>query len=87
MSKLESIEPGMAEIMNATASSLAKIFPGMAFALFVFPPDSPDGRANYISNASRGEMVKVLEEFTTRHKAQPYDGVMPEGTKAGKANG
>lgn len=75
--QLQAIQPELVDLMNKIAKVLDAAFAGNGFALFVFPFNTPDGRTNYISNANRQDMLKVLENFTQKHRAQPYDGVLP----------
>lgn len=41
------------------------------FCLMVFPFDGFDGRANYISNAIRADIVVLLKEQLARFEGQP----------------
>jgi hypothetical protein len=41
------------------------------FCLMVFPLDGFDGRANYISNAKREDIVVLLKEQLARFEGQP----------------
>lgn len=50
--------------MNALASFLHNAVAPHAFALLVFDHDT--GRANYISNAKREEMIAAMKDFLGR---------------------
>lgn len=78
------IEPAFREMMNGLAQSLDEIFNGdkqgadrtTGFVLLVFPFTGPDGkkyqgRANYISNANRADIVVLLKEQLARFEGQP----------------
>lgn len=53
--------------MRQLANQLSEQTPGMCFALFVFPANQP-GIASYISNGTREDMIKALEEKLARFK-------------------
>jgi hypothetical protein len=65
--------------MRALAQGLEKVLNGDAkgddrktgFCLMVFPFDGFDGRANYISNAERADIVILLKEQLRRFEGQP----------------
>jgi hypothetical protein len=65
--------------MNAIADTLDELFNGDAlgndrntgFILMVFPFGNTDGRANYISNANRDDVVIMLKEQLARFEGQP----------------
>ena len=43
------------------------------FVLLVFPLEGPDaGRANYVSNGKREDIVVALKEVTARFEGQPH---------------
>lgn len=73
------IEPEFIEMMNTVARGLDKIFNGetkgkdrkTAFVLLVFPFHEHEGRANYISNANRADVVTMLKEQIKRFEGQP----------------
>ena len=73
------IESKHLETMNALAGALDEIFNGNAkgvdrktgFILMVFPFGNTDGRANYISNAERKDVVTMLKEQIARFEGQP----------------
>lgn len=78
------LEPKFHKMMNALAQSLDEIFNGdkggaereTGFVLLVFPFTGPDGRkyqgrANYISNANRADIVVLLKEQLARFEGQP----------------
>jgi hypothetical protein len=74
------IEPSYIEQMNKVARILDGIFNGDAigkdrkvgFVLLVFPFDSHEGRANYISNgADRRDVVNLFKEQIKRFEGQP----------------
>jgi hypothetical protein len=54
--------------MQETGHALSEIFEGLGFALFVF--DWHGGRFNYLSNASRDDMLNMLEEFIAAERAR-----------------
>jgi hypothetical protein len=66
--------------MQTIAASLDKAFNGDAkgddrqngFVLLIFPFDGPaDARTNYVSNASRKDIVVALKEIVARFEGQP----------------
>lgn len=63
--------------MNAIASSLDSVFNGkgpkkVGFVVLVMPFGGPDGaRTNYISNASRADVLVMLKEVVARFEGQP----------------
>lgn len=73
------IEPKHHETMNALAGALDEMFNGDArgkdrktgFILMVFPFENNEGRANYISNANRSDVVTMLKEQLARFEGQP----------------
>lgn len=75
------IQPEFRETMNALAATLDKIFNGSTkaadrktgFVLIVFPFSEAHegGRANYISNANRRDVVTMLKEQIRRFEGQP----------------
>lgn len=78
------IEPAFRELMNGLAAGLDEIFNGdktgadrtTGFVLLVFPftnaeGEKYEGRANYISNARRADIVVLLKEQLARFEGQP----------------
>jgi len=75
------IQPQFRETMNTLARTLDEIFNGDAkgadrktgFILMVFPFNEvgAGGRANYISNANRANVVTMLKEQIKRFEGQP----------------
>lgn len=73
------IEPHLQEQMNAIAHGLDEILNGdlkgkarkVGFCLMVFPFAGFDGRANYISNATRADVILLLKEQLARFQGQP----------------
>jgi hypothetical protein len=73
------IEAKHRRMMNTLASTLDELFNGDAtggdrktgFILMVFPFGNTDGRANYISNAERADVVNMLKEQLARFEGQP----------------
>jgi hypothetical protein len=66
-------------MMNKVAEVLDNVFnPGLkgsdkkvAFALLIMPfGEEPDARVNYISNASREDMIAALKEFLARNEGR-----------------
>lgn len=72
------IEPEFVEKMGALARALDELFNGdlrgkdrhTGFCLMVFKFGS-EGRANYISNAERADVVTLLKEQLARFEGQP----------------
>jgi hypothetical protein len=73
------IDPQYQRMMNTLASVLDESFNGdkkgkdrtVGFILMVFPfGDDNDGRCNYISNARRSDVVKLLKEQIKRFAKQ-----------------
>jgi hypothetical protein len=73
------IEPAYVEQMNAFADALDSLFNGdlrgkdrkVGFCLMVFNFDDGAGRANYISNAGRADVVTLLKGQLARFEGQP----------------
>lgn len=73
------IESRHREQMQAIAEVLDETFNGtlqgkdrkVGFVLLVFPFSGNDGRANYISNAERKDIVVMLKEQIARFEGQP----------------
>ena len=78
------IEPRFRELMNKLAPALDELFNGderpkkTGFVLIVFPFEESakahrgeTGRANYISNAQRADVVVMLKEQIKRFEGQP----------------
>lgn len=78
------IEPQFRELMNGLAAGLDEIFNGdkrganrtTGFVLLVFPFSDAEGkkyqgRANYISNANRDDIVVLLKEQLACFEGQP----------------
>jgi hypothetical protein len=73
------IEAKHHKMMNTLAHTLDELFNGDArgpdrqtgFILMVFPFGNTDGRANYISNAERADVVTMLKEQLARFEGQP----------------
>ena len=73
------IEQAYRERMNDIGRILDETFNGDAkgkerkvgFVLLVFPFDSHEGRANYISNADRRDIVTLFKEQIKRFEGQP----------------
>lgn len=73
------IEQKHHKLMNTLAHTLDELFNGEArgtdrkngFILMVFPFGNTDGRANYISNAERADVVTMLKEQLARFEGQP----------------
>jgi hypothetical protein len=63
------IEKKHAALMNAVASALQDTFKGYGFVLFVFDHNT-QGRANYISNSERVDVVKTLQQFVQHETKQ-----------------
>lgn len=63
-----------AQIMQAAMHGLTQIFPGCAIALVVAPFDAPvGGRANWVSNAKRDDMLVLLKEIVARFEGRAMD--------------
>ena len=73
------IEPDYIEKMNALAHALDELFNGdlkgndrkVGFCVMVFNFGDGPGRANYISNANRADVVTLLKEQIKRFEGQP----------------
>ncbi len=73
------IESAHREQMQAIAEVLDDTFNGnlrgkdrkVGFVLLVFPFTGHEGRANYISNAERKDIVVLLKEQIARFEGQP----------------
>jgi hypothetical protein len=73
------IEPQYREFMNKLARALDTMFNGDAkgdakqtgFCLMVFDFGIGPGRANYISNANRKDVIVLLKEQIKRFEGQP----------------
>lgn len=51
------------EVLQGVANGLSEIFPGMGFALMVFPFGGPEGHLNIVSNAAREDMLPTLKAW------------------------
>lgn len=65
--------------MKAIASALDDVLNGaerpkqLGFVVLIFPRGGPDGgRANYISNCERKDVIAALKEVTARLEGSPY---------------
>jgi hypothetical protein len=73
------IEPHFIDLLNGLAGLLDTALNGAAkgaarengFVLLVFPFDGRKGRANYISNAQRADVLTLLKEQVARFEGQP----------------
>jgi hypothetical protein len=73
------IEPKLHDMMNELARKLDVFFNQdlkgdereIGFVLLVFPFEGREGRANYISNAKREDVVVMLKEQLARFEGQP----------------
>ena len=73
------IEPEFIEKMNALAHALDNFFNGdlkghdrkVGFCVMVYNFGDGPGRANYISNANRDDVVTLLKEQIKRFEGQP----------------
>jgi hypothetical protein len=71
------IEPKLHEMMNALARGLDDVLNAdtrpkpNGFVLMVFPFEGFEGRANYISNANRKDIIVLLKEQLARFQGQP----------------
>jgi hypothetical protein len=76
------IEPKLHDMMNELARKLDVFFNldlkgdqrEIGFVLLVFPFEGHEGRANYISNAKREDVVVMLKEQLARFEGQPEQG-------------
>lgn len=75
---VDPIQPKYHTQMNDLARELDGRFNGInrertiGFALFVFDLNLPEGnRTNYISNASRADMIASMKEWIARAEGQP----------------
>jgi hypothetical protein len=66
------ITEGLRDSMNRVGSILGEVFEGRGFALLVFD-FGPDGMMNYLSNASREDMLVAMREFIATHEASTHD--------------
>lgn len=84
MEKETKSETETREIMQAFAQTIAEVLPGYGFILMIFEFNS-NGRANYVSNADRAEVLKMMEEFKERTMnawaKDRYDGEFGQGKK------
>jgi len=71
------IEPKHHAMMNKLAHAVDEMLNGdtrsrkTGFCLMVFPFEGFDGRANYISNAKREDIIVLLKEQLARFEGQP----------------
>ncbi len=66
---MDPIEKRHKQKMNKIGKQLSQVFPGYGFTLFIFDFNDK-GRLNYISNAERESMIKLLEEFIEKVKGE-----------------
>jgi hypothetical protein len=72
------ITPELRESMNDIGAILGEVFEGKSFALLVFD-FGPDGMMNWLSNASREDMLVALREFIATHEGSAHDA--PKGVQ------
>jgi hypothetical protein len=71
------IQPEYRALMNELAQFIDHYFnedpknKRVGFCLMVFPFADFDGRANYISNANRADIITLLKEQLARFQGQP----------------
>ena len=72
------IDPRLHDLMEALANGIDALLnqnrdkpKKNGFCLMVFPFDDFDGRANYISNARREDIIVLLKEQLARFEGQP----------------
>jgi 5-carboxymethyl-2-hydroxymuconate isomerase len=70
------IEPRYVAQMKALAKTIDQFLNGdgekkTGFIVMMFPLNTHDGRANYISNAKREDVVIMLKEQIKRFEGQP----------------
>lgn len=70
------IEPGMDPIqakwrdtMQRVMEALTDTMPGVGICLFLFDQHAGVPRANYISNAERGQTLSAIKEWVSRQEA------------------
>jgi hypothetical protein len=72
------------EIMQKFGEIIGTLLPGYGFFLMIFE-FSKEGRANYISNAERADVIKAMKEFMERTKStwaeDNFDGEFGVGRK------
>jgi len=59
--------------LQDAAHHLARMFPGRAFAFFVFPAE-PGQRCHYVASAKRSKIIEAMEDMISR--GEPKD--LPE---------
>jgi hypothetical protein len=56
------------DLMQALATALNEVLPqNWGFVLLCFPFDHEPGRMNYVSNANREDVLKVMQEFIDKN--------------------
>jgi hypothetical protein len=70
------IQPELKDLLNKIARTLDQILNESdkktnGFVLLVFPFEGREGRCNYISNASRADVVVLLKEQLARFEGMP----------------
>jgi hypothetical protein len=66
------IAPELRASMKRVGALLDDTFEGRGFALFVFD-FGPDGMMNWLSNASREDMIVALRDFIATHEGSAHD--------------
>jgi len=66
------------QLLDAPMNVAAKLLsgglpPGYGFALLVFGMDTNEGYMNYISNASREDMIAALKELIGNFEGRTFD--------------
>lgn len=70
----DKIQDELFKQMNITAGFLNEMFKPYGFCLLVFPfGGKKDDRINYISNASRNDMLIALKEFISANETGQPD--------------
>lgn len=68
------IEADYRESMNKIAHVLGDIFPPpIGFTLMIFMTGTHEGRMNYISSASREDMIVAMKEFIANNEGRGHN--------------
>lgn len=63
------LEDGLHHMMNVTGEVLNDVFAGSVFILMVSTNEGDKNRMNYLSNGTREDVIKAMQEFIDRNKA------------------
>lgn len=63
-------EAEIASKMQEVGNAVAKVLPGVGFFVIAFPMNKADARGQYVSNARREDILRVMKNFVDRQPMQ-----------------